>query len=85
MITLKRYEYVHGHIEMHLTHTHTHTHNQFMAEYEDSEMGAVEEGCESDREEAGEYENILLQSVVENFEKHFKDQPHTYVSREQPL
>ncbi len=48
-----------------------------MAGYEDSELGPVEEGCDSDRDEDRVCENILLQSAVENFEKHFKDQPQT--------
>ncbi len=52
-----------------------------MAEYDDTELGAVDEGCEGGVEcEAGggdEYEHILLQSVVENYEKHFKNEIHT--------
>ncbi|XP_064383556.1 protein LTV1 homolog isoform X2 [Halichondria panicea] len=54
---------------------------EFMAEYDDNELGAVDEGCEGGVEcEAGggdEYEHILLQSVVENYEKHFKSQINT--------
>lgn len=52
-----------------------------MAEYEDSELGAADEECVGGGCEVSggvnEYENHLLQSAVENFEKHFRHQVHT--------
>ena len=56
------------------------TPTQFMAEYEDNELGPADEECVGGGCEASggvnEYENHLLQSAVENFEKHFRHQVH---------